>query len=137
MRFQVLEKSSYSGYVQILQYAASMKCWQLNTSDQSYANLNDGIFVEGDLSHYGQAAAAFINQELPVFKVPWKLKKLLEKADAGQCKTLTPTVLRQAAKLHQASPHEICFLLAKWDYKEPWLAGSSGRFNALPMCHCR
>ena len=80
----------------MLQHAASIKCWQLGNGDQQYVNLNDGIFVEGELDHYGQAAAAFINQELPVFRVPWRLKTLVEKAGAGQCRTLTPAVLRSA-----------------------------------------
>ena len=80
----------------MLLHAASNKCWQLGTGDQHYVNLNDGIFVEDDLSHYGGAAAAFINQELPVFSVPWRFKSLLEKAGAGQCRTLTSSVLRQA-----------------------------------------
>ena len=56
--------------------------------------LLEGVFVEGDLDHYGLAAAGFVQSVLPVFGVPWAVKLALDEAEAGECKILTPALLR-------------------------------------------
>lgn len=81
-------------YIQMLNYAAGIKCWQLSTGNQQLVKLTEGIFVEGDLRNYGDSAAAFVKQFLPIFAVPWALKLALEQAGTHACKTLTPAVLR-------------------------------------------
>ena len=77
----------------MLQHAASINCWQLASGETRMLPLSSGIFVEGDIGHYGEAAAAFIARALPVFGVPWRLKVALEEAGIA-CRTLTPAILR-------------------------------------------
>ena len=61
------------------------------------AHLPEGVFVEGDLSSFGPAAAAYIRRSLPLFSVPWRVKQALEAADIPGCQQLTPSVLRYEA----------------------------------------
>ena len=82
-------------FMQMLEYSAAYRCWRLvQGGEDRLMGLRDGIFVEGDLSQHSPMAAAFIRQWLPIFNVPWIVKRSLDNAGVQGCRTLTPAVLR-------------------------------------------
>ncbi|GFR39738.1 hypothetical protein Agub_g220, partial [Astrephomene gubernaculifera] len=76
--------------------ASRLPLWRLRTG--RFVHLPEGCFLQPTTEGLGPAAMGFMARQLPLFDVPWVVKKHLEAADVHGLRTVSPAVVRPLLK---------------------------------------